>query len=245
MSKPQKIEFRIITDCAASGKPDPGGWGAIVVDSNDNVMEHGGRVPDTTNNRMEMTAVIRALESLGEKPGEALVRTDSKYLIDGMTGWVFGWMRRGWTTQNGHDVKNRDLWESLVRLTRNRKVHWEHVRGHEGIPANERADRIAVACSKGEDPQLYAGPLSDYGIDVDRTTAPAGAAPPRKKSRSSKGPAHSYLSLVSGVPRRHATWAECKQRVEGASGARYRKTASEADEREILRSWGVNPEDLE
>lgn len=131
----------IYTDGACIGNPGPGGWAAIVLTGAARDTLAGGE-PGTTNNRMEMTAAIRALESLPE-PAPVELHTDSTYLKDGITKWIHGWKRNGWRTASRRPVKNRDLWEELDSLARRHRVTWHWVRGHEGDPLNEECDRLA------------------------------------------------------------------------------------------------------
>ncbi len=131
----------IYTDGACSGNPGPGGWGAILR-HNEREKELFGYEPATTNNRMEMTAVIEALRSL-KRPVAARVHTDSQYVQKGMTEWLQGWKRRGWKTAGKEPVKNEDLWRALDTLAAGHQVEWLWVRGHAGHPENERADALA------------------------------------------------------------------------------------------------------
>jgi ribonuclease HI len=234
----------IFADGAAKGNPGPGGWGVIVVTPAGEVMELGGRVPHTTNNRMELTAAIEALRWVRDMCGPVAVHTDSTYVIRGIREWIHAWRRRGWKTVGDKDVVNRDLWEELSALEHARgasgKVAWHFVRGHSGIPGNERVDEIAEGNAAGRPPPLYRGPLVRYPVAV--LDIPADTRPPVRATgapRSTKVPAHSYLSLVDGQVMRHATWAECERRVKGRSGARFKKATSAADEAAILRDWGV------
>jgi ribonuclease HI len=232
-------------DGAAKGNPGPGGWGAIIVTPSGEVTELGGRVPHTTNNRMELTAVSEALRCIRERPEPVAMHTDSTYVIRGIREWIHAWRRRGWKTVGGTDVVNRDLWEALAALENGRaatgRITWHFVRGHSGVPGNERVDEIAEGNAAGRPPALYRGPLLRYPIavldvpeDTRTPTRKPGAAP-----RGRKIPAHSYLSLIDGQVMRHATWAECERRVKGRPGARFKKAMSAADETAILRSWGV------
>lgn len=240
----------MFTDGAAKGNPGPGGWGAIVVTVERQVTELGGGAPHTTNNKMELSGAIAALEHAATLPGRVAVYTDSTYLIQGITQWVWGWRKRGWKTAQGGDVLNRDLWERLSALTAARGprgVDWRWVRGHEGTPGNERCDAIAVAFALGTPIVLYDGPLEGYAHDV--LTVPSETSLPARSSTSGAGraapsKAHSYVSVVGGVPMRHATWPECERRVKGQAGARFKKATSAADEAAILRGWGVDPSRL-
>ncbi len=135
------MRVRIHTDGACSGNPGPGGWGAVMA-CNGRTRELSGAHPDTTNNRMELTAAIRALEAL-TRPSAVDLYTDSTYLRDGITRWLPGWKARGWRTASKAPVKNRDLWEALDALGKRHDVAWHWVRGHTGDPGNERADALA------------------------------------------------------------------------------------------------------
>ena len=237
----------LFTDGAAKGNPGPGGWGAIVVTPEDLVIELGGGSPHTTNNKMELSGAIAAFEKIATVPGPVRIYTDSTYLIQGITQWVFGWRKKGWRTATGGEVLNRDLWERLFALTSARGakgIDWHWVRGHVGTAGNERCDEIAVAFASKEPPDLYRGPLEGYPIDVltvpDETSLPKRRLTSAANGNGTKAKPYSYLSVVDGVPMRHATWAECEQRVKGRAGARYKKAASPADEGAILRDWGVS-----
>ena len=131
----------IYTDGACSGNPGPGGWGAILAhDGREKELSGGEKA--TTNNRMEMTAAIVALESLKE-PCAVVLYTDSEYVQKGITEWIHGWRRRGWKTADKKPVKNADLWQRLQTVESRHRVEWRWVRGHSGHPYNERADALA------------------------------------------------------------------------------------------------------
>jgi ribonuclease HI len=133
--------IRIYTDGACKGNPGPGGWG-FVLKVGHKTVEHFGKESHTTNNRMELTAVIRALETL--PPGSRVeVHTDSQYVQKGMSEWLRDWKRRGWRTADKKPVKNVDLWRELDRLGGVHHISWHWVRGHAGHPENERADALA------------------------------------------------------------------------------------------------------
>lgn len=131
----------IFTDGACRGNPGPGGWGAILRYGGREKTLYGGEA-QSTNNRMELTAVIRALEAL-TRPCEVRITTDSKYVIQGITEWLPNWKRRGWKTADRKPVLNADLWERLDALVAPHDIAWQWVRGHSGHPENERADRLA------------------------------------------------------------------------------------------------------
>jgi ribonuclease HI len=146
MNKPDTpIEQHVVvhTDGACSGNPGPGGWGAIL-QWGDHQKELKGGEPHTTNNRMELTAAIMALESL-KRPCAVDLHTDSEYLRQGITGWINNWKRNGWKTSDRKPVKNVDLWQRLDAALARHEVNWHWVRGHSGHDLNERADELARA----------------------------------------------------------------------------------------------------
>lgn len=132
---------KIYTDGACKGNPGPGGWGALLK-SGAHERELCGGEPHTTNNRMELTAVIRALEAL-KRPSRVEIYTDSEYVKNGITVWLPNWKRRGWRTADRKPVKNVDLWQALDAAASRHAVRWHWVRGHAGHAENERADRLA------------------------------------------------------------------------------------------------------
>jgi ribonuclease HI len=136
-------EVEIFTDGACSGNPGPGGWGAILR-SKGAEKELSGGEKQTTNNRMEMMAVIAALEALNRKCS-VKITTDSQYVMIGMQEWLPGWKQRNWKTAAKKPVKNVDLWQRLDKATLGHQLEWQWVRGHQGHPENERADQLAVA----------------------------------------------------------------------------------------------------
>lgn len=143
----------LYTDGACSGNPGPGGWGCVLV-SGRHSRSRSGYEANTTNNRMELTAVIRGLEAL-VRPSEVLVVTDSKYVKNAFTeGWLDSWQAKGWKTKDGKPVKNQDLWMELCRLRRIHALEWEWVKGHSGHSYNELCDglaREAIASRAGKD----------------------------------------------------------------------------------------------
>lgn len=131
----------IFTDGACKGNPGPGGWGALLR-MGDKEKELSGGEPETTNNRMEMMAAIRALEAL-KRPCAVDLHTDSTYLRDGITKWIFGWKKNGWRTAAKKPVANAELWQELDRAAARHDVSWHWVKGHAGHEGNERADQLA------------------------------------------------------------------------------------------------------
>lgn len=131
----------IYTDGACRGNPGPGGWGALLQAGPHEKALCGGEA-HTTNNRMELTAVIRALQAL-KRPSAVQIHTDSQYVQKGISEWIHNWKRRGWLTADKQPVKNVDLWQMLDELSSAHQIDWRWVKGHAGHPGNERADQLA------------------------------------------------------------------------------------------------------
>ena len=160
----KKETIIVYTDGSSLGNPGPGGWGSIVVSGDGKVIELGGREDESTNNRMEMTAAIEALKLIEErkiKGKKILVHTDSAYLSNGITLWIYAWVKNNWKTKGGDTVLNQDLWETLFKIESNLKakyeVEWVKVAGHAGVFLNERCDVIATSFSAGEKILLFTG----------------------------------------------------------------------------------------
>lgn len=240
-------EIIIFSDGASKGNPGPGGWGAIVV-ADDSITELGGREAHTTNNRMELTGVIRAIEKLSQlkflsATSTATIYTDSRYVINGITKWIFAWKKRSWKTLQKDDVINRDLWEELDFLVENfpGKIKWTYVGGHIGIVGNERVDEIASGFAEGNKPKLFSGKISEYENDIKNVSLDEKQIAQKKdrseaKSRS-RAKAYSYVSAVNGVVKTYATWAECEKHVKGVRGAKFKKALSASDEKAIIAEW--------
>lgn len=219
----------IFTDGSSRGNPGPGGWGAILV-TEDTAIEMGGREDHTTNNRMELTAVISALgEVKGEK--EITLFTDSAYVVNGITRWVKGWEKNNWKTSTKEDVLNKDLWEQLVEVVSNKIINWKIIKGHSGTPGNERCDVIATSFADKAPVVLYNGSSERYGVNISQINS----ANSDSKSKS-KSKAYSYVSFVGGEIKIHKTWEECKARVHGVN-AKFKKSISPENEAEIIREF--------
>ncbi|MBV9120041.1 MAG: ribonuclease HI [Chloroflexi bacterium] len=155
MSQIPAAEYAVYTDGACSGNPGPGGWGAIVVDPGGRRQEFSGYEPSTTNNRMELMAVLQGLSHV-PTDSSALVVSDSQYVINGACKWLLGWKRKGWRTASGGNVLNRDLWESIDAEKERLTLRWEWVRGHREHVENNRADYLAVNAIKAAQSKLPA-----------------------------------------------------------------------------------------
>lgn len=219
----------IFTDGACRGNPGPGGWGAIVLFPDSHVQELGESHPQTSNNQMELTAALKALEGLKDLSCPVALYTDSQYLINGIERWLPAWERKQWQTAQGKDVAHQELWKALAIEKKKRTVRWNYIPGHANYPGNDRCDEIAVAFAKGKSPPLYSGPQARYKVDLSIVP---------KKFSSRKGPY--YLSYVHGKLFRDYTWATCQQRVQGVSAARFKKCRDGEEEERIRQKWGIS-----
>lgn len=259
----------IFSDGASRGNPGRGGFGSIVVhgkkdDFSDNsetanfkalhLKELGGRDDLTTNNKMELSAVISALEysDKNSTSAEFNIYTDSKYVITGAKAWIFGWKRNGWKTMSGGMVKNQDLWESLSDLISGKKINWVLLPGHAGVAGNERCDQIATEFADDinnkntDEDSLFDGKLSDYEhkdiLDIYYNPLLIQVAKDDKKASGSKktgssAKAYSYVSKVDGKINIDQNWTDCEKKVKGKRGALYKKSTSLSDQEKIIKDF--------
>lgn len=253
----------IFTDGSSRGNPGRGGYGVVAIYPNAHgemmVDELGGREDLTTNNKMELQAVIEGIKNFVGYYSDNELRehtfnfyVDSKYVLQGATQWIHGWKKNNWITAGKEEVKNKDEWKELDALMSGRglKTKWNLIEGHAGVFGNERCDVIATAFADASGTteeakkgiKLFTGTLAEYqasdlGSDILNLDAVNQDAKDkmkaRKKGSSSKVAAYSYVSAVDGDVRTHATWAECEARVKGKSGARFKKSTSRENENEI------------
>ncbi len=233
------------TDGSSLGNPGPGGWGAVLISPRlSEVVELGGSKPNTTNNEMELEAIVAILSYAMNNTDPLHIFTDSQYAINGITKWVHGWSKNGWKTAGGDPVKNLFQWKTMYELVNERgaqNIHWHHVRGHVGVPGNERVDDIARWFAEGQDVPLYRGNIVNYDIKDIMSFEFNDEA---QKKRESKGKAaYSYLSVIDDELQRHETWSQCEARVKGKK-AKFKKALSAEHEQEILEEWGIKKEDL-
>ncbi len=233
-SKNMNNKIIIYTDGASRGNPGPGGWAAIILKGHD-VEEIAGRNDKTTNNRMELTATIEALKKISGE-NQIKIFTDSEYLINGITKWVFGWNNKGWKTASGGAVLNKDLWQELMAISQNKEIEWFKVKGHSGHPANERVDELATCFADNEEINLFRGSIKEYPVNLSQPTKEQ-VSPSQEDRKKQK--AHSYISLVDNKVKIHHSWQDCKDRVDGQSNARFRKAISKEDQEEIIKNWGL------
>jgi len=243
MTEHEEKKITIWSDGSSLGNPGPGGYGAVIVLSRKNkVLEIGGYERETTNNRMELTAAIEALLAVQDETDPVVINTDSAYVLNGITTWVYGWQKNNWITSQKEPVLNKDLWMRLVLLAEERKVKsellWQKVKGHSDNLGNERADIIATSFSDMNPVELFHGTIAEYEVHAggDLFAPTSGIT---KKSSKNKGKAYSYLSLVDGELMRHSTWAECEARVKGKAGAKFKKALRPEDEPLIMADWGM------
>lgn len=225
----------IFTDGSSRGNPGPGGFGAIVV-MPEKIVELGGRELQTTNNRMELSGAISALSYLSQHlqpiTYNLFLYTDSSYVVNGITKWVFGWQKNNWKKADGEDVLNKDLWEALFSLSKNFKIDWKIIPGHAGVAGNERCDEIATSFADGDNPALFNGKFEDYKIKL--LPVEIGAVEIKKTKGKT---AFSYISAIDGIVKVHDSWKDCEARVKGKAGARFKKSFSKADEEKIIKEF--------
>lgn len=232
----------IFTDGASRGNPGPGGWGAVLVNTElSEIVELGGNKSQTTNNEMELTAVIAALAHSIGSTAPVHIYTDSKYVMQGATQWLPNWKERGWKTKQNTEVMHQALWQQLDDVMGQHesmaRVMWHHVPGHAGIPGNERADTIATRLADGMGEPLYRGNQAGYAIaDIADVSSLVEARKEKKEKKQKTGKAYEYLSAVDGKLERHQDWASCQKRVSGKK-ASYRKSYSAEESAEIIESW--------
>jgi ribonuclease HI len=144
-------DIKIYTDGSSLGNPGPGGWGMVVLEGEKKIHEQGGYDKNTTNNRMELTAVMETLKYITKhhKKDNVAIFADSSYVLTGIQSWIHNWEKNGWRTANKKQVLNQDLWKELIALVRSyrNKINWEKVKGHSGHIHNDRADEIAKSCA--------------------------------------------------------------------------------------------------
>ncbi len=155
----------IFCDGSSRGNPGPGGWGAIVY-GHGKVTELGRGEKHTTNNKMELSGAIFALQSVKNSDTEIILNTDSTYITLGMTEWIHNWQKNNWKNSAKKPVLNRELWEELIEAAKDKKITWNHVAGHAGVPGNERCDEIATMFADGEKPKLFFGDINSYKVKI-------------------------------------------------------------------------------
>lgn len=244
----KKNQIIIFTDGSSRGNPGVSGWGAILVFPQKNfVKEIGGREEHSTNNRMEMTAVLEALVFVSKKFGDdedIVIYLDSGYVLKGITKWVKNWIANNWVNSQKQEVLNKDLWKKLFDAVeiKKEKIEWKLIPGHSGIIGNERCDEIATSFADKKKIELYEGEFLKYKFDVLNVTRGLSKNLVIKKEKintkkRSKMSAYSYLSLVDGIIKKHNSWKECEERVKGVSNTKFKKSLSLDEEEKIISEW--------
>jgi ribonuclease HI len=236
------MKHLIFADGSSLGNPGPSGWGAVIVVDGHRVIELGGGKKHSTNNEMELTALIEAFDAIENEEGNVTIYTDSSYVINGATKWLQGWIKNDWITSTKTPVLHEQLWKQLDGLLDERKklgkVEFVHVPGHSGVLGNERADTIANKFSAGDEADLYEGPLSEYAIDILNIDIDPDLHESRVHSKArAKMKAYAYVSKVDGKTMVHQTWAECERRVKGKRGALFQKVVSQDEQDALIKKW--------
>src|SRR3990167_1236596 len=230
-------KITIFTDGAAKGNPGLGGYGAVI-SYPDTVVEIGGFKQMTTNNEMELKAIVEALKVVAKSGVQVAIYTDSKYAVEGAKGWVFGWAKNGWQTKAKTDVANKELWQELLPLLGKVEIEWHKVPGHVGIIGNERADAIASGFAEKGDMPLYVGSRDKYELNISDTSYDEEKAQERSDARKRQNQkAYSYVSMVDGVVMIHRTWGECEARVKGKKATKFKKSLDANNEKEIISEF--------
>jgi ribonuclease HI len=184
---------------------------------------------------MELQAVIEGLRfvyfEVGDRSATTEVCLDSKYVEEGASLYLDRWVKNGYKTQSGEPIKNKDLWEKMheILAAARDRICWIHIKGHAGIPGNEKVDQIAQDFASGKSPALVDRVQSEnYPIDLDVIT----------EKNGTEGCYPHYMSWVDNVLLTHATWSECEDRIKGKSGAKCKKVKSEAEKLKVLKDWG-------
>lgn len=232
----QKYRVIVFADGACKGNPGKGAWAFVLADIKNNlVIEKGAVALHTTNNKMEMSALLMALEEINKLKLTASERVlfclDSNYVIQGASKWIHGWKKNNWKKSNGESVLNLELWQNIDEVIASipSKLDWQHVHGHSGTPGNERVDEIASALAEESSINLYTGSLDSYPLNIFDV---------EDRQNKSKKITPYYISLVNGLLQKHSEWSSCQQRVKGISGARFKKITMAGEEEKILSGWG-------
>lgn len=253
--KNNSTKIIVFTDGASRGNPGPAGYGAIIVypypigsikeedKKKIKVIEIGGGFDVSTNNRMEMSAVLKTFQTVIDRDikGDIEIYTDSKYVHDGMIGWIYAWEKNNWKTAGGDDVQNQDIWKELLKFAfsfrLDRSVNYVKVDGHSGVFGNERADKIATGFADGNRVQLFTGSLANYEKLI------GGSLFKNDGSLSIEGETKGakdyviYLSYVDGELKEHDTWESCKNAVTGIKGAKFKKVTNDEEKEKQINAW--------
>lgn len=238
-------EIIVFTDGSSRGNPGRAGYGIVVYfPAEGKVVEQGGHESRATNNQMEIRAVIEALRMLKSDINDIVIYTDSSYVLNGATKWIYGWEKNGWKTATKSDVENKELWQELAQASRaiKGKVRWEKTDGHSGVFGNELADMIATKYADGEKVLLFKGTKKAHEVyregDILRMEKSTTAVK-KKSSKKDTRPPYSYVSMINGVVLTHKTWNECEARVKGKN-AKFKKVFSKEEEQLLIQEWTLS-----
>lgn len=238
-------EITVFTDGASRGNPGNAGYGLVVLYHDDSkIIEQGGRMEVATNNQMELMAAIHVLRLLKNEDADIHIYTDSAYVLNGATKWIYGWEKNNWKTSTKADVENKELWKELAIESRAMKgnVSWKKIKGHSGVFGNELADSIATQFADGKKMLLFKGSFDDHkvlrGGDVLNISHTMTTSVKKTKEHKGKNP-YSYVSMVDGVAMTHSTWAECEKRVKGKK-AQFKKVFSKEEEQGLIQEWTLS-----
>lgn len=229
--------MEIYTDGSSLGNPGKGGFGSIII-YGDKVFELAGNESHTTNNRMEMTACIKAVEFANKLNSNIEIKlyTDSAYLINGTKSWVANWVKNNWKTSTGSDVLNKDLWQELYKLVSlNKNIKLMKVKGHSGDLYNERADTLATQSASGGDFKIYSNIDTEEYAKIAKSDLSNKKKTTMKNKKSNEKP-FGYVSNISGEIKFHKTWEDCEKRVKGKN-AKFQKVISEQEKNDIIGRW--------
>ncbi len=232
----------IFTDGAARGNPGRGGWGAIIA-TEDLVWELGGAEKHTTNNRMELLAVLSAIKfAIAKKISTTVLYTDSGYVLNGATKWLTNWKKNDWQRKESNGqmvaIANQKLWMELDELLPQIKIEWQQLLGHQGFAGNERCDQIATAMADENISPLYEGKRKNYPVDliVDEQQILT-AQQNHQQTKTKTGKAYSYVAKVGAELKVFKQWSDCANFVKGKPSPQFRKVFSATEEAELLTKW--------
>lgn len=190
---------------------------------------------------MAAREALAHIEKKADNTTDVTIFTDSAYLINGITGWVFAWEKNNWMTKTKEPVLNKDLWSDLLalvfRMNKKSSLVWEKVEGHAGYYGNERADIIATSYADSEHALLFSGELSAYEKLIGGKLTDKDEKVVKKKKTTSSKKAYSYVSSVDGATYADATWEACEKRVKGMKGVKYKKVFSKEEEESLMQEW--------
>lgn len=253
--KDNSTKIVIFTDGASRGNPGPSGYGALLIypypvknikeeeKKKIKVLEVGGGYDVSTNNRMEMYALLKSFQIISERniEGDIEVYTDSRYVHDGMMGWIYAWEKNGWKTAGGDEVQNQDFWKELLKFAfsyrLDRSINYIKVDGHSGVIGNERVDKIATDFADNNKVVLFSGSLHNYEKIIGGSLFKNNGSLEQGGTSKGKKDYILYLSFVKGELKEHETWESCKSEVTGIKGAKFKKVTNDEEKQKQIDAW--------